>query len=106
MRLRERKIPMRWIALFDDQPSMLAVRHEREALHLAYLQQHESEILIAGGLREAPGSSFVGGLWVLEVASKERAVTLIENDPYFVPAHRSYRLLTWGKAFADKAVVL
>jgi uncharacterized protein len=97
---------MRWIALFDDQPEMLAVRQEREALHLAYLQQHESEILIAGGLRDAPGSSFVGGLWVLEVAAKERAVTLIENDPYFVPPHRSYRLLTWGKAFADKAVVL
>jgi uncharacterized protein len=97
---------MRWIALFDDQPEMLAVRQEREALHLAYLQQHENEILIAGGLRDAPGSSFVGGLWVLEVAAKERAVTLIENDPYFVPPHRSYRLLTWGKAFADKAVVL
>ena len=97
---------MRWIALFDDKPEMLVVRREREALHLAYLQQNESEILIAGGLRVVPGSAFVGGLWVLEVASKERAVTLIENDPYFVPAHRSYRLLAWGKAFADKAVLL
>jgi uncharacterized protein len=97
---------MRWIALFDDQPEMLLIRQEREVVHLAYLQQHEDEILIAGGLREAPGSVFVGGLWVLEVASKARAMALIENDPYFVPAHRSYRLLAWGKAFADKAVVL
>ena len=97
---------MRWIALFDDKPEMLVVRQEREALHLAYLQQNESEILIAGGLRAMPGSAFVGGLWVLEVASKDRAVNLIENDPYFVPAHRSYRLLARGKAFADKAVLL
>ena len=97
---------MRWIALFDDMPEMLVVRQEREALRLAYLQQNESEILIAGGLRVVPGSAFVGGLWVLEVESKERAVTLIENDPYFIPAHRSYRLLTWGKAFADKSVLL
>jgi hypothetical protein len=85
---------------------MLAVRQEREALHFEYLRKHEREILIAGGLREAPDSAFVGGLWVLEVASRERAVALVENDPYFVPSYRSYRLLTWGKAFAEKEVVL
>jgi uncharacterized protein YciI len=97
---------MRWVAIFDDKPAMLAVRQEREALHLAYLRAHENEILIAGGLREAPGAGFVGGLWVLEVESKERAVELVQNDPYFVPEHRSYRLLTWGKALADKQAVL
>jgi len=25
---------MRWVAIFDDTPGMLAIRHEREALHL------------------------------------------------------------------------
>jgi len=97
---------MRWIALFDDKPGMLAVRREREPLHLAYLRAHENEILIAGGLREAPDAGFVGGLWVLEVESRERAVELVESDPYFVPEYRSYRLLTWGKALADKQAVL
>jgi len=97
---------MRWVAIFDDTPGMLAIRHEREALHLAYLREHEDEILIAGGLRDAPGSTFVGGLWVLEVASRERAVALVENDPYFAPACRSYRLLCWGKALAEREVVL
>jgi uncharacterized protein YciI len=74
-------------------------------LHLAYLERHASEILIAGGLREAPGEAFVGGLWVMEVPKRERAVELIENDPYFVPALRRYRLLAWGKAF-DRVVAL
>jgi uncharacterized protein YciI len=97
---------MRWIVFFTDTPEMLQVRKERENLHLEYLHQHETEILIAGGCREAAGSAFVGGLWVLDVASRERAVALIESDPYFEPAHRSYRLLTWGKAFADKTVRL
>jgi uncharacterized protein YciI len=97
---------MRWIALFDDTPAMLAIRQAREPLHLAYLRQHQDEILMAGGLREAPGGGFVGGLWVMEVASRERAAELVENDPYYVPAHRSYRLLTWGKALADRQVVL
>lgn len=97
---------MRWIAFFTDTPEMLQVRAEREPLHLAYLRQHASEILIAGGCREAPDGAFVGGLWVLDVTSRQRAVELIERDPYFVPSCRSYRLLTWGKAFAEREVRL
>jgi len=48
----------------------------------------------------------VGGMWIFEVESKERAVALIENDPYFVPTCRTYRLLVWGKALPELAVVL
>ena len=62
--------------------------------------------LIGGGCREGPGTPFVGGLWVLDVPSRERAMELIENDPYWVPAHRSVRLLTWGKGLEDVMVTL
>lgn len=85
---------------------MLEIRKERQDLHFEYLKKHESEILIAGGCREVPDCTFVVGLWVLEVSSKERAVELIENDPYFVPSCRTYQLLVLGKAFAEKPVVL
>ena len=97
---------MRLVAIFQDKPEMMAVRKEREALHIEYLRNHEKEILIGGGLREDPGEAFVGGMWVLEVSSKARAVVIIENDPYYVPALRSYRLLVWGKALPEKSVVL
>ena len=97
---------MRWIAIFEDKPEMLAVRKEREPAHLAYLKKHENEILLAGGCRDAPDEAFVGGLWVLEVASKERAIELIKSDPYFVPSYRSYKRRTWGKAFSDECVSL
>src|SRR5436190_23699731 len=97
---------MRWVAIFEDTAEMLEVRRARESRHLEYLHKHSDEILLAGGLREAPGAAFVGGLWVLEVASRERAVQLVEGDPYFAPAHRKYRLLTWGKALAERQVVL
>jgi hypothetical protein len=97
---------MRWIALFTDTPDMLAIRQQRGDLHLAYLRAYTDEILIAGGCREAPGEPFVGGLWVMEVASRERAVELVEQDPYWVPAHRSVRLLTWGKGLEDLMVTL
>ena len=52
----------RWVVFFDDEPGMLDVRREREPLHLAYLERHADEIRMAGGLREAPGEAFVGGL--------------------------------------------
>ena len=97
---------MRWIVFFTDTPAMLAVRQERQALHFDYLRAHETEILLAGGCKDEVGGPFTGGMWILDVASRERAVELIENDPYFVPDCRQYQLKLWGKAFADRAVVL
>ena len=97
---------MRWVVIFEDAPQMLAVRAEREPLHLEFLARHRDEIVLAGGCRPAPGAAFVGGLWVLEVPSRERAVELIEADPYYAPAWRTYRLLVWGKAFPDVPVSL
>lgn len=97
---------MRWIVMFDDEPGMLAVRQARGEAHLAYLREHQDEILIGGGCRETPEGDFVGGLWVLEVDSKARAIALIENDPYYEPAHRRYRLRTWGKVLAERDVLL
>lgn len=97
---------MRWVAVFEDTPAMIEIRRMREADHLKYLDRHREEILVAGGLRDAPGRAFVGGLWVLEVDSQERAIELVENDPYFVRPHRSYRLLVWGKALPEREVLL
>jgi uncharacterized protein YciI len=103
---RDKEELMRWIVFFEDTAIMLAVRKGREQLHLEYLREHMSEILLAGGCRTAPEEPPVGGLWVLEVESKERAIELIENDPYFKDHRRTYRLLTWGKAFPEITVQL
>ncbi|MDB5759741.1 MAG: hypothetical protein JWM30_3030 [Burkholderia sp.] len=92
---------MRWIVLFEDAPAMQEVRQHYEADHLAYLRANAAEILIAGGLREGPDAAFSGGLWVLDVTSRERACELAEQDPYFVHGRRPYRVLQWGKALPD-----
>ncbi|OYU09717.1 MAG: hypothetical protein CFE38_21055 [Comamonadaceae bacterium PBBC1] len=97
---------MRWVAIFQDDPGMLGVRKRHGQAHLNYLAENENEILIGGGLRSGPGEPFAGGLWVLEVVSRDRAVKLIENDPYYAPEVRSYRLFTWAKALEDKIVQL
>jgi uncharacterized protein YciI len=97
---------MRYVVIFEDNPDMLAVRRTTEPAHLAFLEAHRDEILIAGGLRNEHGAAFVGGLWVLEVETKARAVELIESDPYFRPELRKYRVLAWGKALPQFQVTL
>jgi uncharacterized protein len=97
---------MRLAALFDDEPPMAAVRARLEPAHLAFLEAHRDEIKQAGGLRNQPGGPCVGGLWVLEVASKERAVELIAADPYQQAHRRPYRLLVWGKALPQYQVAM
>jgi uncharacterized protein YciI len=61
---------------------------------------------MAGGLRNQHGGPYVGGLWVFEVQSRERAVALIEQDPYYRANPRKYRLLAWGKALPQYDVVM
>ena len=90
---------MRWIALFDDNEGRDSIRKEHAAAHFDYLGANRSKIVIAGGLRPAPDEWYCGGLWVLEVDSRDEAVTLIEQDPFFrLGLRRGYRLLVWGKA--------
>ncbi len=97
---------MRLIAIFDDLPAMADVRRQQEAEHLRYLEMHHDEIPMAGGLRDGGQAGFVGGLWVFEVASRERAVALIEADPYQQACPRPYRLLAWGKALPHVQVTM
>jgi uncharacterized protein YciI len=96
---------MRIVAYFEDSSEMMAHRAKHEPAHLAYLKANQTEIPIAGGLRPEPGGKFVGGLWVMEVTSFERAEELVKNDPYYAPELRSYKLLVWGKAH-DGDVIL
>lgn len=98
---------MRWVAIFHDAPGMASVRgKDAIALHYAYLRQYADEILIAGPLRETPEGQIVGGLWVMEVRTRQRAVELVENDTYFKSGYRTYRLLTWTKALEDRQATL
>jgi uncharacterized protein YciI len=97
---------MRLVAIFEDTPSMPDVRARLEPAHLDYLRANVGEIVLAGGLREQPGGGYVGGLWILEVASMQRAVALVQADPFYQAEARPYKLLVWGKALPDLQAVL
>ena len=107
MRATEKSAMARWVAIFDDDPDGASVRREHQDAHFAYLAEHRNRIVIAGGLRPGPGEWFCGGLWVMEVESREEAVRLCEEDPYFrLGLRKGYRLCVWGKAPIYGAVSL
>ncbi len=85
---------------------MVPVREALEPAHLAFLEQNHAEIRMAGGLRHEHGGAYVGGLWVFDVADRQRAVELIEADPYYQAIPRKYRLLAWGKALPQFDVLM
>lgn len=97
---------MRFAVIFEDNPGMAAVRGTTEPAHLAFLEENRAEIPMAGGLRNEHAGPYVGGLWVFDVRSRERAVELIESDPYYLACPRKYRLLAWGKALPQYQVTL
>jgi uncharacterized protein YciI len=97
---------VRFVVIFEDSPEMVDVRRRLEPAHLRFLEEHHAEIPMAGGLRNDTGGAYAGGLWVFEVESRERAVELIEQDPYFVACPRKYRLLVWGKALPHLTSVM
>ena len=96
----------RWVVLFEDTAQMIEHRKKQGTKHAQYALENKGEILIGGGFRETPDGQFVGGMWVMEVSSRERAVELIENDPYYHADYRKYKLYTWGKILENVSVTL
>lgn len=102
----EKGSSMRFVVIFEEGPEMAPIRAAHEPAHLQFLEAHRDEIPMAGGLRHEHGEAYVGGLWVFDVASKERAVALIESDPYYQAEPRRYRLLAWGQALPQYKVLM
>lgn len=97
---------MRWVVIFEDAPEMMEHREKNRQAHVDYVRHNKANILIGGGFKEEHESIFIGGMWILNVTSRERAVELVENDPYFNEVYRTYKLLLWGKVLEDEMVTL
>jgi uncharacterized protein len=97
---------MRLVAIFEDNPAMVEVRQKFEPAHLSFLEKYRQEIPMAGGLRNEVGGSYVGGLWMFDVVNRDRAIQLIQADPYWQACPREYQLLVWGKALPQFMVTV
>jgi len=89
----------RWIAIFEDNAHALEVREKYREPHFQYLATHASKIRLGGGLQRTPEGPWVGGLWIIDADTREEAVQLCKDDPFFVHGLRKgYSLMLWSRA--------
>ena len=90
---------------FTDKPDRIDVREQFLQAHIDWLEAHRSTILVGGSLRENPDDQPIGGLWIVEAASRMAIEELILSDPFWQQGLRQkYEILHWSKAFADRKV--
>jgi uncharacterized protein YciI len=93
--------------LFTDKPGHGDLRAERLQAHIEWVDEHKDNVLVAGSLRQEPGDTPKGGLWVVEAASKEAVLELMKSDPFYTCGLRQgVEVLHWSKALQHhKALV-
>jgi uncharacterized protein YciI len=89
---------MAWMITFEDEPSRAGLRTTHLDQHLAYVRSVAGSILCSGALRPAPDDRQLGGMWVIDLPSREEALTLFEADPFFQLGLRTnVRVLHWTR---------
>ncbi len=85
--------------LFTDLPGQGALRAQHLAAHIQWVDAHRAQVLVAGSLREAPGDTPHGGLWVVRAASKAAVHRLMASDPFWTCGLRErVDVWHWSKA--------
>lgn len=74
---------MAWMIVSEDAPDGAAIRADKAVMdaHWAYELAIKDKILCAGSLRTDDGLTPIGSLLVLDVATRQEAVDLVNADP-------------------------
>lgn len=83
-----------------DKPDTLDVRKANRDKHLVYLDQIKDKLLACGAKLNDDGSDAGGGLYVVDVDTREAAQALIEADPFHaVGLFDRVEIKRWRKAY-------
>ena len=92
---------MPWMIVSDDAPDGAALRRDKALMdaHWAYELSIRDRILCAGSLRTDDGITPTGSLLVLDVATREEALALLDADPATKAGlRRNVVVRRWNKA--------
>lgn len=93
---------MLFAVLFTDKPGQGQRRAQHLADHIAWVDLHKNQVLVAGSLRDNPEDVPRGGLWVVEAESKAAVMALVATDPFYTCGLRQgVEVLHWSKALPD-----
>ncbi len=98
---------MAWMIVSEESIDGPVLRQDRALMdtHWAYEQSIKDKILCAGSLRTDDGVTPIGGLLVLDVATREAAMALFNADPATKAGLRSNVVVRrWNKAIFGGAV--
>ena len=90
-----------------DKPGHQAVRQAHRAAHLAFLDAHKHLLLACGAKLNDDGSDQGGGLYVVDLDTREAAQAFIESDPFFAAGlFGTVNLTRWRKAYVGGTCLL
>jgi uncharacterized protein YciI len=85
-----------------DKPGHADVRLRERDAHLAFLGRHKALLLACGAKLNDDGSSAGGGLYVVDLETREEVERFIADDPF---AHAGLfervTIVRWRKAYLD-----
>jgi uncharacterized protein len=90
-----------------DKPGHADVRARERDAHLAFLAQNKALLLACGAKLNDDGSSAGGGIYIVDVETREEAEHFIAQDPFtHVELFESVKIVRWRKAYVDGACYL
>jgi uncharacterized protein len=85
-----------------DKPDHGHVRQRAREAHLAYLAANKAVLLACGAKLSDDGNSASGGVYLLDMETREEAERFIANDPLFlVELFERVSVMRWRKAYLD-----
>lgn len=85
-----------------DKPNHAEVRARERDVHLAFLARHQALLLACGAKLNDDGSSAGGGIYIVDVETREEAERFIAQDPFtLVGLFESVKIVRWRKAYVD-----
>ncbi|WP_137927440.1 YciI family protein [Cupriavidus sp. 2SB] len=85
-----------------DKPDHQHVRQANRPTHLDFLEENKALLLACGAKLSDDGGDGGGGLYIVDVDTREAAQAFIEADPFFkVGLFRDVNIVRWRKAYLD-----
>jgi uncharacterized protein len=85
-----------------DKPGHEHVRLREREHHLSYLDKNKRLLLACGAKLTDEGDNAGGGVYVVDVATREEADAFISNDPFWLAGlFERITVINWRKAYVD-----
>lgn len=98
---------MPYIIQTKDKPHQIELRRKLETEHRAYLDANQQIILAAGALLADDGNDTGGGVYIINVDSRESAEHFIAKDPFNqADLFEKIEIARWRKAYFNFANTL